>query len=111
MRRTHLSGQVREGFEAAVLTDRLDFAPQSKPTAQGHDTPQFAFVGKATKQTHRRSLTETTNYNSSKVNSGIHLGRDKPIDEGDSAQHAVFIFCGGKVEAPDVEPKQPDRLG
>lgn len=94
-----------------MLADRFDLTPQNKPATQGHDAPQFAFVGKAAKQTHRCPLTEATNDNSSRVNTRIHLGRDKLIDEGHSAQHAVFIFGTGKIEAPDVEPSQPNRLG
>jgi hypothetical protein len=97
-----------KAFKKVVLADRFDFAPQNKPATQDHDAPQFAFVRKATKQTHRCPLTEATNYNSPRVDTRIHLGRDKLIDVGHSAQHAIFIFGTGKVEAPEVEPSQPD---
>jgi hypothetical protein len=100
-----------KAFKKAVLADRFDFAPQNKPATQGHDAPQFAFVDKAAKQTHRCPLAEATNYDSPRINTRIYLGRDKLIDVGHSAQHAAFIFGTGKVEAPDVEPSQPDRLG
>ena len=103
--------QRRLHSKDAVPTDRFDLALQNKPAAQGHDAPQFAFVGKAAKQTHCCPLTEATNYNFPRVNAGIHLCRDKLIDIGYSAQHAVFIFVRRKVEALDVEPTQSDRLG
>jgi hypothetical protein len=102
---------LEKAFKKVVLADRFDFVPQNKPATQRHDASQFAFVGKAAKQTHRCPLTEATNYNSPRVNTRIYLGRDKLIDEGHSVQHALFIFGTGKVEAPDVEPSQPDRLG
>ena len=56
-----------------MFADRFDFAPQNKPATQAHDAPQFAFVGKATKQTHRSPLAEATNYNSPRINTNIHL--------------------------------------
>ena len=94
-----------------MFADRFNFALQNKPATQGHDAPQFAFVGKAAKQAHRCPLTEATDYDSPRVDTGIHLSRDVLINVGYSAQHAVFIFVSGKVEALDVEPNQPRSIG
>ena len=76
-------GYVREGFdEETVLADCFDIILQNKPATQAHDAPQFAFVSKAAKHTHRPPLAEATNYNSPRINTNIHLSRDKLIDVG-----------------------------